>query len=77
MWWLVYRHFARIQFVIIEAESLVQARMAASGLGLDAGGTFQEGHEIRAPRSKRVPKELIGKVLNREEAAAVLRTMEG
>jgi hypothetical protein len=76
MWWVVYRRFTRLQFVIIEAGSLAQARDTVSALGLDDGATFQEGHELDGSRSKRVPKAVIGRVLNRRKAEAVLRKLE-
>jgi len=74
---MTYRRFTRLQVIIIQAGSLVQARMAVSVLGLDEGATFQVGHELDAPRSKRVPKSAIGKVLSRREAEAVLRKLKG
>jgi hypothetical protein len=76
MWWLTYRRFTRLQVIIIRAGSLVQARMAVSVLGLDEGATYQEGHELDGPRAKRVPKAVVGKVLNRRKAEAVLRKLE-
>jgi hypothetical protein len=76
MRWLTYRRFTRLQVIIVKAGSLVQARMAVSVLGLDEGATYQEGHELDGPRTKRVPKDAIGKVLSRRHAEAVLRKLE-
>jgi hypothetical protein len=73
MWWLTYRHFTRLQVIIIQAGSLVQAPTAVSVLRLDDGATFQEGHELDAVRVKRVSKAAL---LSRRAAEAVLKKLE-
>ena len=39
-------------------------------------GEFQEGHELDTKTAKKVPKGMIGRVLSRQEAAALLRKLE-
>ena len=36
-------------------------------------GDFQEGHELDAKMAKKLPKKLIGKILSRAQAAALLK----
>jgi hypothetical protein len=77
MWWLTYRRRKLIEVTIIAAASMVHARMLVAVAGLDKGAKFQEGHELDAPREKRVPKECIGRMLSGRQAEAVLRKLEG
>jgi hypothetical protein len=72
MWWLVYRRPTQLQFAIIEAGSLVRGAHGGVGPRDRQGRYVPRGHKIDGPRSKRVPKAVVGKVLNRREAEAVL-----
>jgi hypothetical protein len=38
-------------------------------------GKFQEGHKLDDKTAKKVPKRLIGRVLSRKEATALLRKL--
>jgi hypothetical protein len=50
--------------------------MAVSVLGLDEHATFQEGHELDAPRAKRVPKSAVRKC-SQTAAEIVLTRFQG
>jgi hypothetical protein len=38
-------------------------------------GEFQEGRELDEKMTKKVPKKMIGRVLSRKEAAALLKNL--
>jgi hypothetical protein len=38
-------------------------------------GAFQEGHELDDKTAKKVPKDMIGRLLSRKEATALLRKL--
>jgi len=44
LFWLCYRKPRQVSVAIIEAPSLIHARMRATLDGMDAGATFAEGH---------------------------------
>ncbi len=77
MRWLVYKRDDQLLgVVIVEAASLIGARMRASLDGLDANATFAEGHELDDERAARVPARDVGRMLTRKEAAALLDKIE-
>jgi hypothetical protein len=77
LWWLVYnRNDQVLGVVIIEAASLVSARMRAALGGLDVDATFAEGHELDAKRAAQVQARFVGRVLSRKEAAGLLDRVE-
>ena len=52
MWWLTYLRSGKMAgVVVIEAPSLIAARMRAALEAVEAGVDFAEGHEIDAARS--------------------------
>jgi len=63
--------------VIIEAASLIGARIGVADNALDKGTSFAEGHELAAARSARIPPGYVGMMLSRKEAAAMLDRIEG
>jgi hypothetical protein len=56
LFWLCYRESGQVSVAIIEAPSLIHARMRAALGGMDAGATFAEGHELDADHAARVPR---------------------
>ena len=58
--------------VIIEAPSLIHARMRASLDGIDADATFAEAMRLDAERTARVPRDCLGRALSPKEAAELL-----
>jgi hypothetical protein len=56
----------------MEALSLMHTRMRAALDGMNAGATFAEGHKLDADHAARVPRNLVGTMLSRDEAAALL-----
>jgi hypothetical protein len=57
LFWLCYRESGQLSVVIIEAPSLIHARMRAALDGTDARATFAEGHQLDADHAARVPQE--------------------
>jgi hypothetical protein len=72
LFWLCYRESGQPSVAIIEAPSLIHARMRAALDGRDAGATFAEGHQLDADHAARVPRNRRGTMLSRDEAAALL-----
>jgi hypothetical protein len=52
------------------AGHIIEARMRA--MLANVPGEFQEGHELDDKTAKKVPKAMIGRVLSRKEATAIL-----
>jgi hypothetical protein len=76
LFWLCYRKSGQVSVAIIEAPSLIHARMRAALDGADAAATFAEGHEVDADHAARVPRGRIGTMLSRDEAATLLDRIE-
>ena len=77
LWWLTYSRNGRLHgVVIIEAVSLVSARIGVADSALDKGTSFAEVHELAAARSARIPPGYIGMMLSSKEAAAMLDRIE-
>ena len=68
MWWLTFR---RGDVVIVEASSLVHARMHAAQYGFGRPAHFAEGHFIDPERAARIPDNVIGRMLSPPEARQV------
>jgi hypothetical protein len=78
LWWLTYNRNGRLHgVVIIEAASLITARIGVADNALDKGTSFAEGHELAAARSARIPPGYVCMMLSRKEAAAMLDGIEG
>lgn len=73
MWWLVFKNGKDLSVIIQPAGAIIAARMRALLAGVE--GEFQEGHELDAKTAKRVPKGMIGRVLSRKEATALLKKL--
>jgi hypothetical protein len=57
---------------IIEAASLLSARMDAADSALDEGASFAEGQELDAARSARIPPGYVGMMLSRHRGGGRL-----
>jgi hypothetical protein len=76
--WLTYGDANRvIGAIIIEAPSMLQARMDATVAGLDAGAPFAEGHPLSAKLMASVPPTKIGRMLSGSEAVRLISLLEG
>jgi hypothetical protein len=77
--WLTYGKAGRIiGVVIIEAPTMVQARMyAAVGGIIDAGAPFVEGHKLSAKLMASIPPSQIDRKMSGAEAAQLIRLLEG
>jgi hypothetical protein len=71
LFWLVFKNGGDITVFIQPAGALGEARLRAAIAGVE--GEFQEGHELDAKMTKKMPKGLIGKTLTRRQAAALLK----
>jgi hypothetical protein len=77
MCWLTYlRSGKTVGVVVIEAPSLIDARMRAALEAVEAGVDFAEGHEIDATRSALVPAEQLERLLSIEEANQLLKRLD-
>jgi hypothetical protein len=73
LFWLTFKTNRRKEVFIAEAGSLGLARMKAGVRGQK--GEFQEGHQIDSKTAKRIPKQMIGRTLSREEAERLLKRL--
>jgi hypothetical protein len=77
--WLTYGDADRfVGAVIMEAPSILEARMNAAVRKIAAGVPFGEGHELSAKMLTTIPPTLIGRMVSGKEAAQlILRLVEG
>jgi hypothetical protein len=72
--WLCYRdNGQRFNVIIIEAASLIRARLKAALAGRDKGMIFTEGHELSAELSPLVQSD---RILSADEAMKLLNRLE-
>lgn len=76
--WLTYGKAGRlIGVVIVEAPTLIQARMNAAVHGIiNAGAPFVERHKLSANLLAAVPSSQIDRVLSGGEAATLLKRLD-
>lgn len=72
LFWLVHIVDEQPVVFIQESAGMETARLKAAIAGFNQG-TFSEIHMLDAKTEKRVPKKLIGKVLDQSEANALLK----
>ncbi len=70
--WLVYGQGNTITVQIIEAYSLIEARLRADMATPGIGTHYVEGHELDEATAARVPKSMIGRMLTTAAEAARL-----
>ncbi len=77
LWWLSYNRHGRLHcVVIVEAASLISARVGVADNALDKGMSFVEGHELDAERERRIPPGYVGMMLSCKEAKQLLKRIE-
>jgi hypothetical protein len=76
--WLTYGDANRIiGAIILEAPTMLQARMDAAVSGLDRGAPLAEGHHLSADLIASVPSTKIGQMISGAEAAQLLGLLKG
>jgi hypothetical protein len=74
IFWLVFKQGDKVAVILQPGANIIAARMRAMLAGIV--GEFQEGHELDARTAKKVSKAMVGKVLSRKEAAALLKKLD-
>jgi hypothetical protein len=74
LFWLAYRQDGLARVLILEASSLIGARLKASLQTPGIDEHFVSGFEL--PRDQDVPAEAVGRLLSRAEAHQVLKGLE-
>jgi len=77
LFWLNYRH-SKGRFAgaaVIEASTLISARMAAAVYGLNDGLDLVSGHELDAETARQVPEGMIGRLLDDKALRELQRTI--
>jgi len=72
LYWLVYRKDDLTIVQVVQAYSLVAARLRADIATPRLGVHFVEGHELDETTAARVPKNMIDRMLNKAEAERLL-----
>jgi hypothetical protein len=62
--------------VIVEAETLAHARLLAAANQICRASLFDEGVAIKPSFQARIPSDLIGRALSRDETADLLSTLK-
>ena len=73
LYWLVHKYNGQRRVFIQQASSMVSARLQARTMGHE--GEYLEGHELQAKTARRLPLDMIGRVLSRDEAAGLLERL--
>jgi hypothetical protein len=73
LFWLAFRRNKDVNVLIQPAVSLVMARLKALLSGIE--GEFTQGHLLEDKIAKKIPKGMIGRILSRKEATALLEKL--
>jgi len=73
LFWLTFKTKRQTEVFIAEAGFLGMARLKA-GMASQQG-EFQEGHQLDSQTTKKIPKQMIGRTLSREEAERLLKLL--
>jgi len=73
MWWLVFDVNGERCVWLEDAPDMVQARFKATMAG--SKGSFLEGHELDRKTAKKVPNDLVGRILRNPEAMRLLKKL--
>lgn len=73
LWWIVNDVAGETEVFVQEADTLIGARLRASIDGFK--GTFSEGHMLDAKTTKKMPKDLVGRMLNQRQAMRLLKRL--
>src|SRR5438128_130190 len=77
LFWLCYRRDNRLLgAVILEAGTLLEARMLAALDGIDQLAEFSEGYELSAHHAAMVTANLVGRMLSPDEASRLMAWIE-
>lgn len=71
LWWIVNKTDGQMSVSVHEAESQIAARMRANLAGHT--GTFSEAYQLDTKTAKKMPKDLVGRVLSQKEALRLLK----
>jgi hypothetical protein len=75
--WLTYGSAdGLVGVIIVEASTLIHARMRASVQGLAAGALFAEGHELSARLMALAPSTKVGRMLSGAEATELIGLLD-
>ena len=77
LFWLCYRRDNRLLgVVILEADTLLEARMFAALDGIDQLSEFSEGYELSTHHAAMVTANLVGRMLSPDEAGRLMAWIE-
>jgi hypothetical protein len=73
LWWIVNQDGGKPSIVVQEAGDVITARLKAKLAGHE--GEFTEAHKLDAKTAKKMPKDLVGRVLSQREATRLLKKL--
>lgn len=73
LWWIVNQEGGKPSIVVQEAGDVITARLKAKLVGHE--GDFAEAHRLDTKMAKKVPKDLVGRVLSQKEAMRLLKKL--